>query len=174
MLAEIRASDASARTVISTNTTSITTSASSSSNAIPNSASASSSSSDSATTAREATRRTEASGSYVAEEAIIKAIIAGDIASLRRWARQGVRLVSAKPFSKATLLGSLDIMRCLVKEFGADVNQTNEEGATAVDTAVLSANFNMVRFLVRYLGADVINLISSIQSFAFCNYEKQC
>jgi hypothetical protein len=91
----------------------------------------------------------------VAEEAIIRAIIAGDIAKLRRWARQGVRLVSAKPFSKATLLGSLDIMRCLVKEFDADVNQTNEEGTTALVTAVISGKFNMVRFLVRDLGADV-------------------
>jgi hypothetical protein len=59
----------------------------------------------------------------VSENAIIEACIRGDVAQLRRWGRQGVRVKSADFLIDAMFAEvSLDILRCLVKELGADVN----------------------------------------------------
>jgi hypothetical protein len=47
------------------------------------------------------------------------------------------------------------MMRCLVKELGADINQAKDNGNTALNYAVIKGTLHMVRFLVRELGADV-------------------
>jgi hypothetical protein len=53
---------------------------------------------------------------------IIEACKRSDTFQLRRWGRQGVRLVSAEPLVMCACDGvSVDVLRCLVKDLGADV-----------------------------------------------------
>jgi hypothetical protein len=47
------------------------------------------------------------------------------------------------------------MMRCLVYELGANVNQANDDGNTALISAVLTGDQHLVRCVVRELGADV-------------------
>jgi serine/threonine-protein phosphatase 6 regulatory ankyrin repeat subunit A len=86
---------------------------------------------------------------------MIQCCIAGDIALLRRWARQGVRCVSVEPLLRAAVRGKLEVVRILVNELHADVNQVDELGCTAVFVAAYGGHEAMVRFLVKELGADV-------------------
>jgi ankyrin repeat protein len=50
----------------------------------------------------------------------------------------------------------LDILRCLVKDLGADVNGVcSEDGATALTIAAQMGNLPVLQCLVKELGADV-------------------
>jgi ankyrin repeat protein len=96
-------------------------------------------------------------GVHVSEVAIYGACKRGDIAQLRRWGRQGVRVKSAD-----VLIGCIfketnfDILRCLVKELGADVNGAQlRDGGTPLYAAAQIGNLSYVQFLVKELGADV-------------------
>jgi ankyrin repeat protein len=100
-------------------------------------------------------RSSTASGSEVTKLTIIQASIKGDVAQLRRWARQGIRVSSAEPLCQALLKNQVGAARCLVNDLGADVNQTNEEGLTPLCIAALKGDLEMVRCLVADLGADV-------------------
>jgi hypothetical protein len=55
----------------------------------------------------------------------------------------------------AVEMGNFDVVRCMVNEFGVDINQARTDGATSLCEAVRSGNPDMVRFLVKELGADV-------------------
>jgi hypothetical protein len=68
-----------------------------------------------------------------------------DIAQLRRWARQGVRVTSALPLLYAVVLGKLGIVLCLVQELGAEVNQADEGGYTPLYVAAQEAQLGVVR-----------------------------
>jgi hypothetical protein len=96
-------------------------------------------------------------GLQVSEMAIIGACRRGDITQLRRWGQQGVRVKSADMFIDSILFGvSPDILRCLVKELGADVNGARlSDGATPLYVAAQTGNLALAQCLVEELGADV-------------------
>jgi hypothetical protein len=86
-------------------------------------------------------------GVVVTEGMLTEAARAGDLESLTMWARQGVRVTSAEPLCVAVEAGFLEVLRCLVRELGADVNQQGQMGLTplivaahwSTNLAVLSA-----------------------------------
>ena len=47
------------------------------------------------------------------------------------------------------------VIRCLVNELGADVNQATQDGSTAVHITSTKGNLAVVRCLVKDFGADV-------------------
>jgi ankyrin repeat protein len=81
----------------------------------------------------------------------------GDISQLRRWGRQGVRVMRADFLIDAIFAKvSSDILRCLVKELGADVNGARlSDGVTPMFVAAQTRNLALVRCLVKEHGADV-------------------
>jgi ankyrin repeat protein len=90
----------------------------------------------------------------VSEIAIFGACKRGDISQLRRWGRQGVRVKNADLLVNAIFAEvSSDILRCLVKELGADVNGARL--TTPLCAAVLIGNLALVQCLVKELGAEV-------------------
>jgi ankyrin repeat protein len=86
---------------------------------------------------------------------ILEACRKGDTARLKSLARRGMRVVTFEPLFQAVSDGThLDVLRVLVKDLGADVNQ-DTKGHTPLSIAVKHRRLNMVRFLVTELGADV-------------------
>jgi hypothetical protein len=59
----------------------------------------------------------------VSEVAIVECCSVGDVPQLQRWARQGVRVVSAGPLYHAAGYGMLEAVRVLIKELGAKSKQ---------------------------------------------------
>jgi ankyrin repeat protein len=87
---------------------------------------------------------------------------AGDTAQLRRWARQGVRVVSGLPLCAAALLGKVDLLRILIKELGADANQaifgSNDptlDGSIPLLVAAQYGHVAALRCLVKEFGAAI-------------------
>jgi ankyrin repeat protein len=66
------------------------------------------------------------------EAAIIKAAKSYDIPELRRLGDQGLRTTTAKPLYIAVAGGHLDMVRVLIEELGADVNQPDELGGIPI------------------------------------------
>jgi ankyrin repeat protein len=91
----------------------------------------------------------------VHEDTIIQCAIAGDTTKLRRWARQGVRVFTAQPLCQAALAGNLDVVKCLIKELGADVSQGAQKGFTALHAAAQGGHTAILLYLVKKLGANV-------------------
>jgi hypothetical protein len=93
----------------------------------------------------------------VSENAIVAACKRGDITQLRRWGRQGVRVKSADLLIDCIIAEvSLDILRCLVKELGADINGARlRDGRTPLYVAAQNGNLALLQCLVKELGADV-------------------
>jgi hypothetical protein len=81
----------------------------------------------------------------ILEERIAAAIKRGDLGQLRRWARHGLRASSGQPLSRAAWLGKLDVVKCLVKELGANVNEAIVDGGTPLLIAANNGNVAMVR-----------------------------
>jgi ankyrin repeat protein len=50
--------------------------------------------------------------------------------------------------------GHVDVMRCLVKVFGAKVDLGNNEGGTPLQMAAWTGNLDVIRCFVEELGAD--------------------
>jgi hypothetical protein len=92
----------------------------------------SSSRSGSSTSSTGNAEEAEAPGVKAQEAAILSAVKRGDLAALRRWARKGARIISAYPVWCAAFLGNIPVLRFLVKELGADVNQEAKNGACTV------------------------------------------
>jgi hypothetical protein len=87
---------------------------------------------------------------------IIDACRRGDTAQLRRWGRQGVCVRSVEPLQQsAANAASVEVLRCLVQDLGADVNGANQDGATPLYIAAERGHLAVVRCLVKELGADV-------------------
>jgi hypothetical protein len=99
-------------------------------------------------------RVSTAKAENISEEALVQACGRGDISQLRRWAKRGLRVSSAQPLCKAVSEGMVDAARCLVRELGADVNQTNIQGFTPLCIATEMCNLEMAKCLVVELGAD--------------------
>jgi ankyrin repeat protein len=55
----------------------------------------------------------------------------------------------------SALDGHLDLVRCLILEFGADVNKRGLRGATPLYCAAQNGHIDVVRYLVEKHGADV-------------------
>jgi ankyrin repeat protein len=86
------------------------------------------------------------------------ACIDGDIAQLRQWGEEGVRVTSAKPLCQSVGFGDVDVVRILVEMLGADVNQADEQddrGCTPLLIVAMQGNLTMVKCLVKEFGADV-------------------
>jgi ankyrin repeat protein len=63
--------------------------------------------------------------------------------------------VGATAFFAAVERGHVDVVRCLVTEFGANVNYLDDEGNTPLSIAAQEGHLNMVRLLAIELGADI-------------------
>jgi hypothetical protein len=93
-------------------------------------------------------------GVVVTEEMITAAAEVGDLEQLREWGRHGVRVGTIEPLIAATCGGFPEVLRCLVRELGADVNQARLRGTTSLIVAADEDNLAVVQCLVQ-LGADV-------------------
>jgi hypothetical protein len=99
---------------------------------------------------------TTGTGWIVSEKVIGVACMTGNIAQLKRWRRQGVRVTTAGPLCSALhCTDPLDVLYCLVKELGADVHQRDDDGYTALNRAAYYGHHDTVAYLVENLGADV-------------------
>jgi hypothetical protein len=102
-------------------------------------------------------------GVVVTEEMITAAAEAGDLMQLQEWGRQGVCVRTVTPLIFAATFGGFpEVLRCLVRELGADVNQATVRGVNRAmrtgDTPLIAAaqsdNLAAVQCLLQ-LGADV-------------------
>jgi ankyrin repeat protein len=73
-------------------------------------------------------------------------------ANVNNASREGA---GATPLYIAAQEGHLDVVRCLVLELHADVNQADQEGATPLYSAAYRGNLAMVQVLVKELDADI-------------------
>jgi hypothetical protein len=89
----------------------------------------------------------------VSEKVIVGAVKVGDIETLRWWGLQGVRVASAEPLLKAVRYGDADMVRLLVEDLGASINQADAAGWTPVYRAAMYRKIDMLR-LCKELGAD--------------------
>jgi ankyrin repeat protein len=92
--------------------------------------------------------------------AIIDAVKDGALGKLRQFVCRGARVLSAMPLCIAAEIRRIDMMRCLVKELHADVNQhvdteISRDDYTALHVSAQYGDLNGVRCLVKELGADV-------------------
>jgi ankyrin repeat protein len=89
------------------------------------------------------------------EETIVQCCLVGDVGQLLRWARQGVRVVAVEPLLYAAAHGLLEVVRVLLKELGADVNQARDDGGTPLYLAAQEGKMSVVQCLVKEFGANV-------------------
>jgi uncharacterized protein involved in response to NO len=75
-----------------------------------------------------------------------EACISGDIDKLKDFVRQGVRVSSARHLCLTALWGEIEIMCCLVKDLGADVNEAEDKIYTPLLLAVQERNVAAVRY----------------------------
>jgi hypothetical protein len=99
---------------------------------------------------------TPAEGLVITEAMVFQACKSGDLAQLRLWGQQGVCVTTWKALEAASASNQLDVMRCLAKEFDADINQiAGDNRETALQVACYWGRLAMVLCLVLELGADV-------------------
>jgi hypothetical protein len=92
----------------------------------------------------------------VSEKAIIDACLAGNLAQLQQWGRQGVRVTTAEPLLEAAgTEATFAVISYLVKELAAEFNQLGECGFAALIVAAIRGQYDTVRYLVEELGANV-------------------
>jgi ankyrin repeat protein len=91
----------------------------------------------------------------VQEAEIVEAIKEADIPKLERWARQGVRVSDAMTLYIACGAGNVAVMRCLVKQLGADVNQMTKVYGRPLMVAADNGRLDIMRCLVNEFGVDV-------------------
>jgi hypothetical protein len=74
---------------------------------------------------------------------MIAACEQGDIRQLTEWGRQGFRCTHSGLLWHVIRLNNLDVLRCLVKELGADINLTMQDGARATVLHFVSQEGNL-------------------------------
>jgi ankyrin repeat protein len=80
----------------------------------------------------------------------------GNTAQLTRWGQQGGRCISADTLHNCVGNGvSPDVLRCLVRDLGADVNAFSEEGCSPLYFAAQMGRIDQMQCLVNEFGADV-------------------
>jgi ankyrin repeat protein len=91
----------------------------------------------------------------VSGSAIVDACKRGDTAQLRRWGRQGFRVTIGNTLCYLAYNGApLDVLRCLVNDLGANVNQTTKSSVGALHLAAEDGNVDLVSCLAKELGAN--------------------
>jgi hypothetical protein len=96
------------------------------------------------------------------QKAILRCCITGDVSQLRQWLRRGVPVVlSGTPLIQAAAHGMLEVVRFLVKEAGANVNQAMDNGCTAVFIAAQHRHVAVLRYLVKKCRADVNQAVNN-------------
>jgi hypothetical protein len=92
----------------------------------------------------------------ITENMLTVAARAGDSQRLTIWAQQGVRATSAVwgLLRVAVKAGHLDVLRCLVRGLGVDINQATANGLTSLHLAASRGQVAVVQCLVE-LGAEV-------------------
>jgi hypothetical protein len=98
--------------------------------------------------------KAQAPKKLVPQSTMFAAIRAGDLTRLRRWHRSGVEM-SGDNLCMAAALGQLVVARCMIEEFGADVNKAAQDGVFPVYVASLNGHLDFVRFVVKMFGANV-------------------
>jgi hypothetical protein len=93
-------------------------------------------------------------GVVVTEEMLTEAAKAGDLERLTIWAGQGVRIVTGRPLLYAIGGGQLEVVRLLVNELGADINQSPPSGVTPLMVAAWNGRLAVVQCLVE-LSAEI-------------------
>jgi hypothetical protein len=103
------------------------------------------------------TASTVLTASKTTEDDIIEVCAAGNLNQVRRWGRQEIRVVSARPLLQALRQNKLEATRCIVNDLGADVNQMSDSGkcTTPLTMAAYWGHLELVRCPVKDLGADV-------------------
>jgi ankyrin repeat protein len=94
----------------------------------------------------------------VSQADIVDACRARDLVKLRRWGREGVRVTDGLPLMiavDAVKDGNDEVLRCLVTDLGADLNQRDANGFTPLHFAAHDNNLDCIRCLVTEYGADV-------------------
>jgi ankyrin repeat protein len=71
------------------------------------------------------------------------------------------------PLYVAAQNGDVAMVRCLGKEFGADIDKTTDHGATPLHVAAMEGHMAVMKCLVEELGADVTKLDSYGRSLLF-------
>jgi ankyrin repeat protein len=94
-------------------------------------------------------------GQKISQAAILLAVMNGDIAKLEDLVRRGAHVENALPLSYAASRGELNLVHCLVRKLGANVNQRIDNGMTSLFCAAQQGHLNVVRCLVLEHGADV-------------------
>jgi ankyrin repeat protein len=117
---------------------------------------ATSSSSSSAVTSLLSQASENARRRNISEDAIILACMSGDLAQLRRWGQQGVRVTTMEPLRVAVQAKlPFAVLSCLVKDLRADVNQRDEAGWTFLTLAAYLGQHDIVRYFAEELGAHI-------------------
>jgi hypothetical protein len=137
MLAELRAADlinpnATRRSAHASSSTNISSSSSSSSSSAPRSMASSIPTSTAPRTSTSSNARISSSATdgKFSEQTLIQACIRGDMVQLQIWAKGGICVSSGAPLSEAAFHGELEVMRDLVNDLRANVNQSDEEDFT--------------------------------------------
>jgi hypothetical protein len=92
----------------------------------------------------------------ISEEMIIDCCEEGDITKLRLWTSLGVNMLfSEAPLIRAVADGQVGVVRYLVEELGANVNQATATGLTPFIMAAGKGDVGMLRYLREELGAEV-------------------
>jgi hypothetical protein len=107
------------------------------------------------TTAARTTERTNAAAlAKISDGTVVDAVIAGSLNTLRKWGKWGMKF-GPVPLCIAAGYGKIDVLRCLAKEFGADVNQATEAGLTPLLMAATEGKLDVLHYLVNELGVNV-------------------
>jgi hypothetical protein len=96
----------------------------------------------------------------VTELMLTEAASFGYLECLTIWAEEGVRVTSAEPLIYAVYGNHLEVVRCLVQDLGADVNQATPHGWISLMIAAWKNHLAIVRCLVE-LVADVNQTMES-------------
>jgi hypothetical protein len=72
----------------------------------------------------------------VSEATIIGACLARDVEKLSQWGRRDVRVTTGQPLCLAAEEGFVSVVRCLVKDLGANINRRLDDGSTPLIIAV--------------------------------------
>jgi ankyrin repeat protein len=90
----------------------------------------------------------------VTKEMIIDVCVRVDVSQLRHWGQQGVRVSSGEPLAIAVDRGLVNVLQCLLKELGANVEEWHE-GSPLLFLAAHQGHVAVVKCLVNEFGADV-------------------